>query len=99
MCRVYVISGSFRAFDRRPLDKGKGVELGRVHEIENRFAATCAHQQAPTVDRSNSIHGAHVPEAGGSSSTNWGVNSNHNDNEVQLQEPLWEWELEQFNWP
>ncbi|KAE9593117.1 hypothetical protein Lal_00028690 [Lupinus albus] len=32
LCRVYVISGSFRAFDRRPLEKER--VKSRIHEIE-----------------------------------------------------------------
>ncbi|TKY67052.1 NAC domain-containing protein 90 [Spatholobus suberectus] len=100
LCRVYVISGSFRAFDRRPLEREAILE-SRVHSIENRIGVACAQQTAKVVGSSSSetshlggLHGAQLLEAGDSSSANWIVNIN---NEVQLQEPLWELEWEQFN--
>ncbi|KHN21163.1 Vesicle-associated membrane protein 714 [Glycine soja] len=60
LCRVYVISGSFRAFDRRPLEK-EGAE-SRVHRIENNFGGARAHQTCPH---------SQMLEAGESSSTKW----------------------------
>ncbi|KAK7312656.1 hypothetical protein VNO77_36694 [Canavalia gladiata] len=97
LCRVYVISGSFRAFDRRPLERE------RVHNIiENRFTAERAHRVAQVDGSSSSedshlggLHSTQLPQAGNSSRTNWNVNYN---NEVQLQEPLWELDWERFNW-
>ncbi|CAL0333964.1 unnamed protein product [Lupinus luteus] len=92
LCRVYVISGSFRAFDRRPLENTR-VE-SRIHEIEE-------NRVGEGVDRSSSSQTPHLvgdysvslQEAGESNSTNWNVNNN---GIIQLQEPLWEWE--QLNW-
>ncbi|XP_061343889.1 NAC domain-containing protein 90-like [Gastrolobium bilobum] len=95
LCRVYVISGSFRAFDRRPLEKEIRVE-SRVQDIARA-------QQPARVDGTSSSenshlggphHSAYPQEAGGSSSTK----SNLHNNEVQLQEPSWEWEWEQVKW-
>lgn len=88
LCRVYVISGSFRAFDRRPLEK-EGAE-SRVHRIENNFGGARAHQTCPH---------SQMLEAGESSITKWDVNNNNNNNNgFQLQEPVWELEWEHFNW-
>ncbi|XP_027347932.1 NAC domain-containing protein 90-like [Abrus precatorius] len=93
LCRVYVISGSFRSFDRRPSENGR---------VENRFSAAHA-KHAARIDGSSSshttshlegVHTATLTEPGESCSTNWNVNYN----EVKLQEPLWEFEWEQFNW-
>ncbi|CAJ1956168.1 unnamed protein product [Sphenostylis stenocarpa] len=92
LCRVYVMSGSFRSFDRRPLDMARG-EL-RV-DGDRGAASTSAQQKAPVVDGSSSSNtshsgGAHIHEAGaGSSGTNWNESN-------RVEEPLWEWE--QLNW-
>lgn len=100
---MYVISGSFRAFDRRPLEN-EGEE-SRVHNnIENKFGVAHA-KQTTKVDVSTSseisqfggFHDFQLPETGDSSSTNWSLN-NDNYSGVQLQEPLWELNWEQFNW-
>lgn len=101
LCRIYVISGSFRAFDRRPLDR-EGAE-SRVHRIQNKFGGGHTHQTAK-VDGSCSseithfggFHNAQLPETGDSSGTNWNVNNN--DQDILLEEPSWELEWEQFNW-
>ncbi|WJX43978.1 hypothetical protein P8452_31013 [Trifolium repens] len=100
LCRVYVISGSFRAFDRRPLEKER-VNQFKVnhHDInENPFGAN----QAIEMDASSSFEISHLHNAqlqedvGGSNSTNWDVNNNDNGNDVDFQEPLWEWECGDF---
>lgn len=92
LCRVYVISGSFRAFDRRPLEKDGSESRAKVDGL-------CSSE----ISHFEGLHGSHsqMLEVRESSSTNWDVNNNNNDksnNEVQLQEPLWELEWEQFNW-
>ncbi|KAJ1440716.1 NAC domain [Sesbania bispinosa] len=74
-------------------------------QVSNPQSNTATPQAASRLDGSSSsqtshlrgLHSVHLPEAGGSSSTNWNVNNN--DNEVQLQDPLWGgWEWEQLNW-
>nr|QSD99900.1 NAC family transcription factor [Melilotus albus] len=105
LCRVYVISGSFRAFDRRPLENERVDQL-RVNEInQNPFGATSTHQ-AGRMDASSSfeisqLHSTNLQEVvGGSSSTNWHANNNENNgDEVQFQDSLWEWDNEHFNFP
>ncbi|KAL2331913.1 hypothetical protein Fmac_019494 [Flemingia macrophylla] len=94
LCRVYVISGSFRSFDRRPL------EGSRVVDGDRGGASTSAQQRATQLDGSSSSETshsgggdnvAHVPEAvAGPSGTSW---INESD---RVEEPLWEWE--QLNW-
>lgn len=106
MCRIYVISGSFRSFDRRPLENEINDRF-RVNKInQNPFvAATCTNQNARMDHASSSLEisqlggfqSVYLPEVGGgSNSSNWNVNNN--GDEVQLQEPLWEWECEHFSW-
>lgn len=97
---MYVISGSFRSFDRRPLDMPR-VEL-RVVDGDRGAASTSTQQRAAVVDglssSDTSSHsgggrgGSHISEAGaGSSGTNWNASNS------RVEEPLWEWE--QLNWP
>ncbi|KAK7272234.1 hypothetical protein RJT34_28712 [Clitoria ternatea] len=102
LCRVYVISGSFRSFDRRPLERLR-VELRDDGNNTMAGASTSAQQiTAPVVvDGSSSSETSHSGGAGdyggadifvtgaGSSGTNWNDANN-------VQEPLWEWE--QLNW-
>ncbi|KAG4384619.1 hypothetical protein GLYMA_13G315300v4 [Glycine max] len=99
LCRVYVISGSFRSFDRRPLEMPR-IEL-RV-DGDRGAASTSTQQRAAVVDglssSDTSSHsgggrgGSHISEAGaGSSGTNWNASNS------RVEEPLWEWE--QLNWP
>lgn len=105
LCRVYVISGSFRAFDRRPLERERVNQLP-VNEIDqNPFGATSTHQDATSsfeISQLGGLQSNHMPleVVGGSNSTNWHVNSNNENNgdEVQFQESLWEWDSEHFNW-
>ncbi|KAK7404852.1 hypothetical protein VNO78_05860 [Psophocarpus tetragonolobus] len=96
LCRVYVVSGSFRAFDRRPLEREGAVS--RVHRNRNKFAVTRAKQTAKVDSETSHLGGLHAPHSlpPDSSSTNWNVDNNNND-QVQLREPLWELEWEQFN--
>lgn len=90
LCRVYVISGSFRSFDRRPLEVAR-AEL-RV-DGDRGAASTSAQERAPLVDGSSSSDtshsgDAHIHEAeagAGSSGTHWNTSN-------RVEEPLWEWE-------
>lgn len=104
MCRVYVISGSFRAFDRRPLENEREDGF-RVNKIDqNPFIASCSNQNARMDHASTSfeisqlegLQSVYAPEvAGGSNSSNWNVDNNGDiGDEIQIQEPLWEWEWE-----
>ncbi|KAK7324853.1 hypothetical protein VNO77_28733 [Canavalia gladiata] len=102
LCRVYVISGSFRSFDRRPLE-GSRREL-RVDRDEGGGSGS-AQQVAPTVDGSSSSETSNSGGGGGEGGGNYSAarvsqgdagssGTNWNENE----EPLWEWEWEQLNW-
>ncbi|KAL9322651.1 hypothetical protein ACSQ67_010704 [Phaseolus vulgaris] len=88
LCRVYVISGNFRSFDRRPLEMAR-AELGAD---ENRGAASTSGQpRAAVVDGSSSSDtshsgDAHIHEAGAGSS---GIHLNASN---RVEEPFWEWE-------
>ncbi|XP_020238156.1 NAC domain-containing protein 90 [Cajanus cajan] len=95
LCRVYVISGSFRSFDRRPLEG-----YSRAVDGDRGGASTSAQQRAPVVDGSSSSETSHSGGGGaaltseavaGSSGTNWNQSNN------SVEEPFWEWE--QLNWP
>ncbi|KAK7257611.1 hypothetical protein RIF29_31696 [Crotalaria pallida] len=97
LCRVYVISGSFRAFDRRPLENQQRAESrSSLHGTieENRVVA--ANMDGPFSSQTSHLlagnNSVYLQESGGSSCTNYDVNNNG----VQLQEPLWDWE--QLNW-
>lgn len=94
LCRVYVISGSFRSFDRRPLERSRVVD-------GDRGVASSAQQIAPAMDGSSSSEtsnsgGAggvvHISEVGGAGSSGATWNASN-----RIEEPLWEWE--QLNWP
>ncbi|MED6169202.1 hypothetical protein PIB30_019313 [Stylosanthes scabra] len=94
LCRVYVISGSFRAFDRRPL------EVPRVHhdhhaQQQQQQGESSARVMGTNNNGSSSSETSLSPDTGGGggSSSNW----NSSGVQVQVQEPLWEWE--QLNWP
>ncbi|RDX62268.1 NAC domain-containing protein 90, partial [Mucuna pruriens] len=94
LCRVYVISGSFRSFDRRPLERTRVGGDGGA-------ASTSAQQRAATVYGSSSSETSHSEGGGGgaapvsefgegTSATDWNASN-------RVEEPLWEWE--QLNWP
>ncbi|KAF7805724.1 NAC domain-containing protein 90-like [Senna tora] len=90
LCRVYVISGSFRAFDRRPLEW-----WGPHTDMPSTSTATAAN-----VDQEIANAGVDMDRSSSSSpqtSHSGGDNNTITTNAiVQLQEPLWEWE--QLNW-
>lgn len=77
LCRVYVIAGSFRAFDRRPL----GTEARRIPE--NQYLAH-GHDAMPPSQATETGEKTSSSESSYSGGTNLG---NLND-----QDPLWEWE-------
>lgn len=84
LCRVYVVSGSFRAFDRRPLQavtRGTQHLLGGTHLGD---AATTPAQDPITVEMTSSPEtsysgGDHVDYPGTAASTNWGLILHGND--------------------
>ncbi|KAI4322439.1 hypothetical protein L6164_022135 [Bauhinia variegata] len=85
LCRVYVISGSFRAFDRRPLDgeRGGAVAISKPEAAADRASSS-------ETSHSGGDNGTDLPQAGESSNVNWNVNEGVGD-------PLWDWET--LNWP
>jgi hypothetical protein len=84
LCRVYVVSGSFRAFDRRPLEavtRGTQHLLGGTHLGD---AATTPAQDPITVEMTSSPEtsysgGDHVDYPGTAASANWGLILHGND--------------------
>ncbi|XP_027343362.1 NAC domain-containing protein 90-like [Abrus precatorius] len=102
LCRVYVISGSFRSFDRRPLERERGelrIEGGRggaSTSAQTQEAPPAVEEGSSSSDTSHAVGGGgdhsavHISQTGAcSSATNW---NQHDGVEV----PLWEWE--QLNW-
>lgn len=87
LCRVYVISGSFRAFDRRPLER-EGPESQRI------VAQQTAREDGSTSSQNSHLGGVYSVQVAESGDLVWNLNVN---TEVQLQQPLWEFEWEQFN--
>ena len=83
LCRVYVISGSFRAFDRRPV----GSETGRT--VIKQIRADQSTQNTRTVERTSSSESSSSGEDQFEfSQTNLGM--------FNGLEPLLEWD--QLNW-
>ncbi|XP_057728159.1 NAC domain-containing protein 90 [Arachis stenosperma] len=106
LCRVYVISGSFRAFDRRPrevvvprvLRHGSSTTSAQQRQGESsaRVQANNNNNGSSSSETSLSSGGPDLPPdtGGGGSSSNW--NSSEVQVQAQVQEPLWEWE--QLDW-
>jgi hypothetical protein len=91
LCRVYVVSGSFRAFDRRPLEA-----VTRETQLLGDGATTSAQGPDPTVDMTSSPETSysvedHVDHPGTAASANWGSVDG-------LEPPAWEWPG-QLDWP
>lgn len=89
LCRVYVISGSFRAFDRRP------IEAAAEYAQLPGEAATTAAQATRMVENTSSTEnsnsgGDHVDPPGTEGSAHWEM---VND----LVQPPWDWE--RLKWP
>lgn len=87
LCRVYVISGSFRAFDRRPLE----VTSETQHQGDTTVMTS---QNTAMVEKTSS------PETScsGGDRTDLGEARVSTDQDMNddLEQPLWEWE--QLNW-
>lgn len=86
-----MISGTFRAFDRRPEMSTRKTQTQHEHPSER---AGTSSQNATTVEKTSSSEtsysgGDHadLPETAGS--ITWEINDG-------LEQPLWEWE--QLNW-
>ncbi|PON65421.1 NAC domain containing protein [Parasponia andersonii] len=92
LCRVYVISGCFRAFDRRPIKSTRDTREQQGDQAGPSAQITTMVERAATSSPETSSSGepAELPMAAGSGSTEWEMNDN-------LEQPLWEWE--QLNWP
>ncbi|XP_062082575.1 NAC domain-containing protein 90-like [Humulus lupulus] len=87
LCRVYIISGSFRAFDRRPIELTRHIQEQQGDQAgpSNQNAAMV--ERAPSSSPETSCSGDLVDNPMARGSTDWEMN----------QHPLWDWEL--FNWP
>ena len=89
LCRVYVISGSFRAFDRRPIELTRNTQDQEGdHAGTSTQNTTVVERAASSSETSSSGDPADLPRA--AATTDWEMNDD-------LQQPLWEWE--QLNWP
>ncbi|KAJ7981190.1 NAC domain containing protein [Quillaja saponaria] len=89
LCRVYVISGSFRAFDRRPPEI-----MVRESQLHGDRAATSS-QNTVMMERSSS---SETSNSGGDQTDLPGVAGSTEDLEINddLEQPLWEWEATKF---
>ncbi|XP_044504579.1 NAC domain-containing protein 90-like [Mangifera indica] len=89
LCRIYVVSGSFRAFDRRPLDAS-------VRETRPPAdGATTSTQDTTTVARTSS------PETSYSGEDHIDLPETTGDTNLRMVDnqemPLWDWE--ELDWP
>ncbi|XP_028083537.1 NAC domain-containing protein 90-like [Camellia sinensis] len=95
LCRVYVVSGSFRAFDRRPL----GAETSQTtsQQVHGNGAMTLAPSQATKTpsQATKTMESTSSPESSYSGEDPFEL-PRANLGTVGGQEPLWEWE--QLNW-
>ncbi|KAK9938997.1 hypothetical protein M0R45_015707 [Rubus argutus] len=98
LCRVYVVSGSSRAFDRRPLE-ARGDPSRRQSDIMG-ASTSSSHKSAMVAEKTSSS--SSTPSYSGDladlqGETSGGINSSNdwalNDD---LQQPLWEWEQLNF---
>ncbi|KAM5585068.1 hypothetical protein ABKV19_004455 [Rosa sericea] len=82
LCRVYIVSGSSRAFDRRPLEGSRDAYLTGASASSSHQAAMVAEKTSSSSDtRSNSGDLADFQ----AENNDWEMNDD-------LQQPLWEWE-------
>lgn len=95
MCRVYVISGSFRSFDRRPIERTR-LEFDHVASTSVQQATEMEVDDgscSPITSHSGGVEGDH----GGDDGMNWNIVANNNNNNgVESEEPVWDWE--QLDW-
>lgn len=54
LCRVYIVSGSFRAFDRRPVGAGTSREVVPSNEGDDKDVRSQT-QSGTVMDRKNSV--------------------------------------------
>lgn len=83
LCRVYVISGSFRAFDRRPLE----VTNETQHQGD---AAGPSSQNTAMVEKTSS------PETSYSGGDRADPQEAAGSTDQDPEQPVWDWE--QLNW-
>lgn len=87
LCRVYIVSGSVRAFDRRPLETTTDAE----HK-ENQ--AGTSSQTTTTLENTSSpetlcLEEDNAGRTDAATNNDWDMNNG-------VEQPLWEWE--QLNW-
>ncbi|KAF8396389.1 hypothetical protein HHK36_018006 [Tetracentron sinense] len=89
LCRVYVVTGCLRAFDRRPL--GAMTRETPIQQAQGDGAST-SHQNPPSVEKTSSPDSASSGDNGYPPQTRESM-----DWEMASKlDPLWEWE--QLNW-
>ncbi|PRQ32459.1 putative transcription factor NAM family [Rosa chinensis] len=88
LCRVYIVSGSSRAFDRRPLEGSRDTSHRRSDLT--RASASSSHQAAMVEEKTSSSSDTHS-NSGDLADFQAGNNNDWEMND-DLQQPLWEWE-------
>ncbi|CAB4283371.1 unnamed protein product [Prunus armeniaca] len=91
LCRVYVVSGSCRAFDRRPLEGGGETK----HQLSESMGGTSTFSlKAPVVEKASSSDEtySYSGELADLPETSAGINSTDWEIIEGLEQPLWEWE-------
>ncbi|KAB2615115.1 NAC domain-containing protein 90 [Pyrus ussuriensis x Pyrus communis] len=93
LCRVYVVSGSARAFDRRPLEP-----VVAQQKFSNSTEASTSSLKTTMVDKASSSDEtySHSGELGDLLETSAGINSSNWEINEGFEEPLWEWEQLNF---
>ncbi|XP_004291581.1 PREDICTED: NAC domain-containing protein 90-like [Fragaria vesca subsp. vesca] len=90
LCRVYIVSGSSRAFDRRPLE-ASGDTSHRQSDNLLGASTSSSHQATMVAEKTSSSSDTHGSNSGdladlqASETTDWEMNDD-------LEQPLWEWE-------
>ncbi|KAM5585072.1 NAC domain-containing protein 90-like [Rosa sericea] len=92
LCRVYIVSGSSRAFDRRPLE-GSGDASHRRSGLTG-ASTSSSHQAAMVAEKTSSSSDTHsnsgdLADFQAENNYDWEMNDD-------LQQPLWEWEQLNF---
>ncbi|XP_052206845.1 NAC domain-containing protein 90-like [Diospyros lotus] len=93
LCRVYVVWGSFRGFERRPVGaEDVGAVRRRVHRYDG--SATRASQESKRVEKAGSSESSSYlgEEQFDVAETKSGLAAASNGGLVPDLEPLWEWE-------
>ena len=92
LCRVYIVSGSFRAFDRRPVGAGTSREAVVPTIEDDDKDVRSQTQRGATMDRKNSVEISASPEEVSVDRVDGEGKHLEMDGELRR---MWEWD--QFN--